>query len=236
MAYTERANMDFIFQLSEEYDVDPWKKIFKSYHNCTEEAAVIHGNGDSLVNTYKKKWRGHWQGNNICASCSEVTWILRIPLLAIFYFFPYCTCLADIFWKKWSGSRLGNEHVCNPLRICGNFESAFIAYFPLFPITFTSQTFCRRNEEELDIGMNIFPATQNLREFWEYFHWIFSTFSITLASQTFCGRNEVEVDWGMNMCVSCSGFAWILRILSLAIFHFSITLASQTFLKEMKRN
>jgi hypothetical protein len=55
MAYTERANMDFIFQLSEEYDVDPWKKIFKSYHNCTEEAAVIHGNGDSLVNTYKKK-------------------------------------------------------------------------------------------------------------------------------------------------------------------------------------
>ncbi len=40
--------------MSEEYDVGPFKKIFKSYHNCHETPAIVHGNGDSMIYEYWK--------------------------------------------------------------------------------------------------------------------------------------------------------------------------------------
>jgi hypothetical protein len=36
-----------------EYNVEPWKSIFYSFHNCSGEPKVIHGNGDSLISVYK---------------------------------------------------------------------------------------------------------------------------------------------------------------------------------------
>jgi hypothetical protein len=41
--------------LSEEYNVGPWLDIFFEYHNCTDKPAIVHGNGDSLIYTYKRK-------------------------------------------------------------------------------------------------------------------------------------------------------------------------------------
>ena len=40
--------------MSQEYDVGPFKKIFKSYHNCHETPAIVHGNGDSMIYEYWK--------------------------------------------------------------------------------------------------------------------------------------------------------------------------------------
>jgi len=38
------------FQLGEDYNIEPWKEVFASYHKCNGTPSILHGNGDSLLN------------------------------------------------------------------------------------------------------------------------------------------------------------------------------------------